>query len=107
MTFEVVFTKRAERDFETILNYIEFKFGNQAGIRFRNLVLEFSTILQSFPEIGSLEIEDKNIRGSVIHRRLKVFYRIKRQKVIILRLFDTRQNPDKKIGRASCRERVW
>ena len=24
MTFEVVFTKRAERDFETILNYIEF-----------------------------------------------------------------------------------
>jgi len=96
MTFEVVFTKRAERDFETILNYIERKFGSQTGIRFRNLVLEFATILQSFPEIGSLELEDKNIRGAVVHQRLKIFYRIKSNKVMILRLFDTRQHPDKK-----------
>jgi len=96
MTFEIVFTKRAEKDFENILKYIDIKFGNKAGIRFRNLVLEFSTILESFPEIGSLEVEDKNIRGSVIHHRLKIFYRIKKQRVIILRLFDTRQNPDKK-----------
>ena len=81
MTFEVVFTKRAERDFETILNYIEFKFGNQAGIRFKNLVLEFATILQSFPEIGSLELEDKSIRAAVIHHRLKIFYRIKSNRV--------------------------
>jgi plasmid stabilization system protein ParE len=29
MTFDVVFTKRAERDFEIILNYIEVKFGSQ------------------------------------------------------------------------------
>ena len=96
MTFEVVFAKRAEKDFENILKYIESKFGDQAGIHFKSLVLEFATILQSFPEIGSLEVEDKNIRGSVIHHRLKVFYRIKKRRVIILRLFDTRQNPDKK-----------
>jgi|SRR5579872_7077556 len=96
MIFEVAFTKRAEKDFETISSYIENKFGSLASIRFRNLVFEFSTILQVFPEIGSLEVPDKNIRGSVLHSRLKVFYRIKNQRVIVLRLFDTRQNPDKK-----------
>ncbi len=96
MIFEVVFAKRAEKDFENILQYIEVTFGNQAGIRFKSLVFEFATILQSFPEIGSIEFEAKNIRGSVVHNRLKIFYRIKKNHVIILRLFDTRQHPDKK-----------
>jgi plasmid stabilization system protein ParE len=66
MIFEVVFTKRAEKDFGNILQYIEDKFGNQAGIRFKSLVFEFATILQSFPEIGSIELDGKNIRGNVV-----------------------------------------
>lgn len=96
MVFEVVFTRRAEKDFEIISEYIEAAFGDISALRFKNLVFEFAAILHSFPEIGSLEINDKNIRASVIHKRLKVFYRIKNNKVIILRLFDTRQHPDKK-----------
>lgn len=96
MTFEVVFTKRAEKDFENISNYIESKFGENASTRFKSLVLEFATILQFFPEIGSIEVEGKKIRGSVVHGRLKVFYRIKRNQVMILRLFDTRQHPSKR-----------
>lgn len=96
MAFEVVFTKRAERDFESILNYISNEFGTQATIHFKDLVIEFASLIQNFPEIGSLEISDKNIRGFVIHRRLKVFYRIKVERIIILRLFDTRQHPNKR-----------
>lgn len=96
MAFEVAFTKRAEKDFELISNYIEMQFGSNAAIRFKTLVIEFAAILQTFPEIGSLEVEEKNIRGSVIHQRLKVFYRIKNSRIIILRLFDTRQHPDKR-----------
>jgi plasmid stabilization system protein ParE len=96
MAFEVSFTKRADRDLENILNYIENEFGNQATTRFKDLVIEFASLIQYFPEIGSLEQVDKQIRGFVIHRRLKIFYRIKKDSVIILRLFDTRQHPDKR-----------
>jgi plasmid stabilization system protein ParE len=96
MIFEVVFTKRAEKDFENISNYIESKFGDNALLRFKTLVIEFATVLQFFPEIGSLELEDKNIRASVVHSRLRVFYKIKNDRVTILRLFDTRQHPDKR-----------
>ncbi|MES2426634.1 MAG: type II toxin-antitoxin system RelE/ParE family toxin [Bacteroidota bacterium] len=96
MAFEVNFTKRADRDFENILDYIEDKFGTQATIHFKDLVIEFASLLQYFPEIGSLEQVDKQIRGFVIHRRLKVFYRIKKDSIIVLRLFDTRQHPDKR-----------
>ncbi|MDB5159073.1 MAG: hypothetical protein JWR50_3780 [Mucilaginibacter sp.] len=96
MASEVVFTKRAERDFENILNYIDSEFGLQATLHFRDLVIDFASLIQHFPEIGSLEQEDKNIRGFVIHRRLKIFYRIKQEKIFILRLFDTRQHPDRR-----------
>ena len=96
MTFEVVFTRRAENDFDNILNYIQADFGSRSAEHFRNLIVEFVKILESFPEIGTIELEDKGIRGSVIHKRLKVFYRIKNKRVIILRLFDTRQHPDKR-----------
>ncbi|MGF7080002.1 type II toxin-antitoxin system RelE/ParE family toxin [Mucilaginibacter sp. UYCu711] len=92
MAFEVTFTKRAEDDFEDILNYIENEFGTKTAIHFKDLIIEFATLIQSFPEIGSLERSDKNIRGLVILRRLKVFYRIKKDNIIVLRLFDTRQH---------------
>jgi|SRR3569833_467203 len=96
MTFEVVFTKRSENDFDSILNYIQADFGSKSAEHFKDLIIEFAKILETFPEIGTLEVEDKGIRGSVIHKRLKVFYRVKNKRVIILRLFDTRQNPDKR-----------
>jgi plasmid stabilization system protein ParE len=95
MAFEVVFTKKSEHDFDSILQYIHAEFGSIAAIRFKNLTIEFASILETFPELGSLAHTQKNIRAFVIHKRLKVFYRIKGQKIIILRLFDTRQHPDK------------
>ena len=97
MIFQVSFSLEAETDFELILNYIAVEFGDQSVGNLKNLVLDFATLLEQFPEIGSIEIRNKNIRGFVVHRRLKVFYRIKQDKVIILRLFDTRQHPGKSL----------
>jgi plasmid stabilization system protein ParE len=93
MALEVTFSKRADHDFENLLNYIQLEFGDTTAIRFKYLIIEFAHLLQSFPEIGILELADKNIRCSVIHRRLKIYYRIKDKKIVILRLYDTRQNP--------------
>ena len=95
MAFEVIFSKRADHDFENILYYIENEFGTQSAIRFKDLVIEFVALLQNFHEIGNIELPDKNIRSFVIHRRLKVFYYLKNNRIIIFRLFDTRQHPDK------------
>ena len=97
MQYTVSFTPEAEKDFETILNYIQINFGKDSANRFKKLVWNFTSLMEGFPEVGSMEIRDKNIRGFVIHRRLKVFYRIKGGSVIVLKLFDTRQHPNKKL----------
>ncbi|WP_184546317.1 type II toxin-antitoxin system RelE/ParE family toxin [Mucilaginibacter sp. FT3.2] len=95
MAFEVVFTKKAELDFDIILAYIFHDFGAAAAIRFKDLTIEFVKILQNFPELGRLSNTKKQMRFFVAHKRLKIYYRIKNDKIIILRLFDTRQHPDK------------
>ncbi|MBC7400895.1 MAG: type II toxin-antitoxin system RelE/ParE family toxin [Mucilaginibacter sp.] len=96
MAFEITFSKKAERDFEDILNYIDSDFGTKAAFHFKDIVIDFTVLIQSFPEIGSLEQADKNIRAFVVHKRLKIFYQIDTNEIVILRLFDTRQRPDKR-----------
>lgn len=93
---KVVLSKKADKDFDEIINYIKSDFGSQDSINFKALILNFLDLLQTFPEIGSLEIPNKNLRAFVAHKRLKIFYRIDSHRIIILRLFDTRQNPGKK-----------
>jgi plasmid stabilization system protein ParE len=95
MAFKIVFTKEAELDFDTILAYILHDFGDLAAIRFKDLTIEFVKILQNFPELGRVSNTKKQMRFFVAHKRLKIYYRIKNDKIIILRLFDTRQHPNK------------
>ena len=92
---KIVLSKKADKDFDDIINYIKKDFGSQAAINFKELILNFLDLLQTFPEIGSLELPNKNLRAFVAHKRLKIFYRIDGKRIIILRLFDTRQHPDK------------
>ena len=54
-------------------------------------VYDFLDILVEFPEIGSLENTEKNIRGFVIVRQITIFYKISGDKIVLLNFFDNRQ----------------
>jgi plasmid stabilization system protein ParE len=62
MAFEVVFTKKADRDFENILNYIQNEFGILVAIQFKDLILEFATLIRSFPEMGIAVLPENGIK---------------------------------------------
>jgi plasmid stabilization system protein ParE len=57
---------------------------------------DFLDVLAEFPEIGTSEKKDLNIRGFVIVAQLTVFYQIREDKIIILNFYDNRQNPKQK-----------
>ncbi|NOU19785.1 MAG: hypothetical protein HOO91_19690 [Bacteroidales bacterium] len=59
-------------------------------------VYDFLDILIEFPEIGSLEHAERNIRGFVIVKQITLFYKIKDDKIILLNFFDNRQHPKRK-----------
>lgn len=93
---KILVSKRANNDFQRILAYLEYKWGNASVEKFKALTNDFLDILENFPEIGSVEFPEKNIRGFQLTSQTRVFYTIKQTHILILAFFDVRQNPSKK-----------
>lgn len=89
----IVWTKKARKRFGEILDYIELKFGKTARQSFITKTKDFTRLLYEFPEIGTVEIPDKKLRGFQLTKQTRVFYRLKNDQIILLTFFDSRQNP--------------
>ena len=93
---KLVWTEKAQRRIGEILEYIEREFGAKARQTFREKTQDFTRILIQFPKMGTLEIKEKNLRGFQLTKQTRVFYRVKKNCIIILTLIDSRQDPKKK-----------
>ncbi|MDP4809938.1 MAG: type II toxin-antitoxin system RelE/ParE family toxin [Saprospiraceae bacterium] len=60
---KLVWTEKAQQRIGEILEYIEREFGAKARQTFREKTQDFTRILIQFPEMGTLEIKEKNLRG--------------------------------------------
>jgi plasmid stabilization system protein ParE len=89
-------TKKAERNYNKIKEYITDEFGDRVAEAFEQKTVDFFDLLVEYPEMGSLEFIDKNIRGFQLAKQTRVFYRIKNDKIIILTFFHVRQSPSRK-----------
>lgn len=93
---KITLTKRAERNFISIKEYIRQDFGKIVAEVFEQKISDLLHLLKTFPEMGSIEIKSKQIRAFQLTKLTTVFYRLKDQNIIILTFFDVRQNPKKK-----------
>ncbi len=96
MALEIYWTKRADKKFDKIIEYLFNEWGESVTKAFTRKVYDFLDILSEFPEIGTMENKGKGIRGFTIVKQVNIFYRISGNKVILLNFFDNRQNPGKK-----------
>ncbi|MCX6233110.1 MAG: type II toxin-antitoxin system RelE/ParE family toxin [Bacteroidetes bacterium] len=96
MALEIVWSKRADKKFDKILEYLSNEWGNNVTKSFVKKVYDFLDILSEFPDIGTLENGEKGIRGFVIIKQVSIFYIIRNNLIIILNFFDNRQSPNKK-----------
>jgi plasmid stabilization system protein ParE len=96
MALKIFWTKRALNNFDKILEYLEKELGETTTRAFAIKVHNFVDNLQDFPELGTLQNSEKQIRGFVIVKQVTIFYQISDDRIKILNLFDNRQNPKKK-----------
>ncbi len=96
MALEVFWTKKADTKFVKILDYLQEEWGDRVTRSFVKSVYDFLEILKKFPEIGTIENRDKNIRGFTIVKQVNLFYKFDGHRIIVLDFFDNRQNPRKK-----------
>lgn len=96
MALDIKWSKRADKKFDKILDYLTINWSERVTAHFVKKVYDFLDILSEFPEIGSIENEEKGIRGFTIVNQVNIFYRIKGKTIILLDFFDNKQNPNKK-----------
>lgn len=96
MALKIFWTKRALKNFDKILDYLEIEFGLEYTKIFAIKVHNFVDNLEDFPELGTIQNSDKQIRGFVIVKQVTIFYKVYNDHIRILNLFDNRQSPEKK-----------
>lgn len=90
----VYVTPRAEKQFDVIIDYLKSTWGEHAAKSFVQKTDALIELLQRYPTMGQIEIE--NIRGFQLSRQIRLLYTVREDKLIILAFFDVRQSPDKK-----------
>jgi len=93
---QVFVTPHAERNFDTIVDYIKDKWGERTASQFILKTDEIFKLLKNYPTMG--QIENGDIRGFQLSRQTRLLYRIRDNKIIVLAFFDVRQDPNKKFG---------
>lgn len=93
---QVLVTPRAEKNFDSIVDYIKDTWGEKTAKQFVKKTDELFRLLKNYPSIG--QIESGDIRGFQLSPHTRILYRIRDKKIIILAFFDVRQDPKKKFG---------
>jgi len=96
MALEIRWTTRADIKLDQLIIYLESEWGESVVKAFMTKLYDFLEILSEFPEIGSMQYPEKNIRGFSLTKQVSVFYKIDGNQIILLDLFDNRSDPKRK-----------
>lgn len=95
MAKKITWTTKASISFNSIIQYLEQKWGPAVTRKFVRDSFSIIQILSENPHLGSLEVPEKNIRGFLLSKHNRMFYRFTTNEFIILNIFDTRSNKSK------------
>lgn len=94
MSKPVIWSPSSEKDFISILNYLKMNWGITVERNFidisEKLVIQISNNPRQFPLIQ----RKKKVRKCIITKHNTLFYRDKQKFVEIIRIYDTRQDPN-------------
>jgi len=90
MARKIIWTKRANNKLNQVIDYLGKEWGENVTQSFVTRVYAVVELISDYPEIGTVENSTKNIRGFLLTKHNRLFYRITEDEIIILNLFDTR-----------------
>ncbi len=95
MPKQIIWSQKSVKDLGNILDYLANEWDNSVALKFLDiievLVIQISLNPHQFPLIH----KKLNIRKCVITKHNSLFYRNKREHIEILRIYDTRQDPER------------
>lgn len=96
MAKTIVWTRRAIQSFDRVIGHLKAEWGHKVASAFVQRSFRIIELLADNPAMGTEEVAEKNIRGFVITRHNRLFYRVTEHSLILLSFFDTRSGPMRK-----------
>jgi len=96
MAKKIVWTKRANGKFNKIIEYLESEWGSSVTLTFVTRTYDIIELISEQSELGTVENSEKNIRGFLLTKHNRLFYRVTEKEIILLNFFDTRSRPKRK-----------
>ena len=95
MVYKVIWSPTALKSYISNIEYLETLWAEKEILNFINSVKRKVQLLSNNPHLGSPTNKRKNLRKSVIHKRVILFYRVKKIKkeIELIRFWPTKQNP--------------
>jgi plasmid stabilization system protein ParE len=94
MSKRITWSPLAESDFSNILNYLDQNWEKKVAANFIDLTDSIISQISKNPKQFPFIHKRKGIRKCVLTKHNTLFYRDKRSIVEILRIYDTRQDPN-------------
>lgn len=95
MAYQVIIKKRFTNKVQKVLAWLNKERSAKVAAEFLEKVDYRIDLLAKQPYSGAPSTKVKDIRGLLITRHNKMYYKVKGDKVIILNMYDTRLNPKK------------
>jgi plasmid stabilization system protein ParE len=92
---QLVWSPSAESDFANILEYLNEKWDEIVATHFIDLTEESIEQISINPRQFPVIFKKEKIRKCVLTKHNSLFYRDSKTQIEILRIYDTRQDPDK------------
>jgi plasmid stabilization system protein ParE len=95
MAFEIVFKKRFIKKLIKVQTYLEQEWGDKVARTFLLKVDRRIKMLKQYPYLGVSSEKVPGLRGLLITKHNILFYKVERNRIIILNLYDTRSGAEK------------
>ncbi len=91
---ELMFSKKSIKEIREISEYIEAKFSFRIKLDFLEKLKKNLDYVASNPE-NFPQTEYEDLRKCVVSKQTSIFFKIRSKDIVVVSVFDTRQNPKK------------
>jgi plasmid stabilization system protein ParE len=92
---KIRWTEEATNNLESIIAYLESNWTSKELTKFFQKLEKQILLLSHFPEAYPLSVKRRKIHRCVFTKNLTIYYTVEDECLVLLSLFDTRQNPSK------------
>lgn len=95
MVKRVIFSPRAIENTKQIILYLKKDWSDNSANRFISILREKISNIKEFPNSYNSLVGREEIRRCVVTKQIALYYKFGNNKIEVITLFDSRQNPNK------------